>query len=102
MLKKELKNLLHAGTVIPAHPLALNANRELDEERQQLLTRYYLASGAGGIAVGVHSAQFEIRDKCIDLLEPVLRLVSQQVDASSLDRPTVKIAGLVGPTDQAL
>ncbi|SHG30404.1 Dihydrodipicolinate synthase/N-acetylneuraminate lyase [Fodinibius roseus] len=102
MLKKEIKELLHEGTVIPAHPLALNANRELDEERQRLLTRYYIASGAGGVAVGVHSTQFEIRDKDIDLFEPVLRLGSEEVDNASLDRPFVKVAGIVGPTRQAI
>lgn len=102
MLKKEIKELLHEGTVIPAHPLALNANRELDEERQRLLTRYYIASGAGGVAVGVHSTQFEIRDKGIDLFEPVLRLGSEEVENASLDRPFVKVAGIVGPTDQAV
>lgn len=102
MLKKEIKEFLQEGTVIPAHPLALNAHRELDEERQRLLTRYYIASGAGGIAVGVHSTQFEIRDKGIDLLEPVLRLGSEEVENASLDRPFVKVAGIVGPTDQAI
>ncbi len=60
-LKPGVKVLLHEGTVIPAHPLALNAYRQLDEERQRGLTRYYLASGAGGVAVGVHTTQFEIR-----------------------------------------
>lgn len=102
MLKKEIKELLHEGTVIPAHPLALTANRELDEERQRLLTRYYIASGAGGVAVGVHSTQFEIRDKGIDLFEPVLQLGSEEVENASLDRPFVKVAGIVGPTDQAI
>lgn len=102
MLKKEIKKLLNEGTVIPAHPLALNPNRELDEERQRLLTRYYIASGAGGVAVGVHSTQFEIRDKGIDLFEPVLKLGSEEVENASLDRPFIKIAGIVGPTDQAI
>lgn len=102
MLKKEIKDLLHEGTVIPAHPLALNANRDLDEERQRLLTRYYMASGAGGIAVGVHSTQFEIRNKGINLLEPVLKMGSEEVKNASLDRPFVKVAGIVGPTDQAV
>lgn len=102
MLKEEIKELLHEGTVIPAHPLALNANRTLDEERQRLLTRYYIASGAGGVAVGVHSTQFEIRDKGIDLFEPVLRLGSEEVENAALDRPFVKVAGIVGPTDQAV
>ncbi len=102
MIKKEIKGLLHEGTVIPAHPLALNANRELDEERQRLLTRYYIASGAGGVAVGVHSTQFEIRDEGVDLFEPVLQLGSEEVENASLDRPFVKVAGIVGPADQAI
>lgn len=102
MLKKEIKELLNEGTVIPAHPLALNANRELDEKRQRLLTRYYIASGAGGIAVGVHSTQFEIRDKGVDLFEPVLKLGAEEVENTSIDRPFVKVAGIIGPTDQAI
>lgn len=102
MLKPGLKEFIHAGTVIPAHPLALDADRKLDEDRQRLLSRYYMASGAGGIAVGVHSTQFEIRDKEVGLFEPVLRLAAEEVEKAELDRPFVKIAGIVGPTDQAV
>ncbi|MDU4698695.1 MAG: dihydrodipicolinate synthase family protein, partial [Paenibacillus sp.] len=69
-LKPEQHQLLHRGTVIPAHPLALDAARQLDERRQRALTRYYLAAGSGGIAVGVHSTQFQIRDPEIGLFEP--------------------------------
>ncbi len=98
----ELTKLLHEGTVIPAHPLALNASRKLDEARQRGLTRYYIAAGAGGIAVGVHSTQFEIRNPGIDLYKPVLELAAQEVDAARLRRPFIKIAGLVGPTNQAI
>ncbi len=57
-LQSTIKELLHQGTVIPAHPLALNASRTLDEERQRRLTRYYIAAGVGGVAVGVHTTQF--------------------------------------------
>ena len=64
--------LFRRGTVIPAHPLALTPGRKLDERRQRALTRYYLATGAGGIAVGVHTTQFEIRDPGVGLFEPVL------------------------------
>lgn len=92
--------LLKAGTVIPAHPLALSAGRQLDERRQQALTRYYLAAGAGGVAVGVHTTQFEIRD--VGLLEPVLRLAAETVDAEVGDRPFLKVAGVLGERDQAL
>src|SRR5690625_3312227 len=102
MLKKEIQELLHEGTVIPAHPLALNASRALDEDRQRLLTRYSLARGAGGVAVGVHSTQFEIRDQGIEPFAPVLRPGSEEADNAALDRPFVKIAGIVGPTEQAV
>ncbi len=102
MLNEDKKALLFRGTVIPAHPLALNSDRKLDEEKQRRLTRYYMAAGAGGIAVAVHTTQFEIRDAEHDLLEPVLRLAAEEVDAADLDRPFLKIAGVVGKTEQAL
>lgn len=101
-LSPELLKALHEGVVIPAHPLALTESRQLDEKHQRALTRYYIASGAGGIAVGVHSTQFEIRDKEVNLLEPVLRLAAEEVQRARLDRPFIKIAGLCGPTEQAL
>ncbi|MEX2534163.1 MAG: hypothetical protein WD273_01065 [Trueperaceae bacterium] len=91
---------LHAGIVIPAHPLALDRNRRLDERRQRALSGYYLAAGAGGLAVGVHTTQFEIRD--VGLLEPVLRLAAEEALAVSQDRPITLVAGVCGPTDQAL
>ncbi|WP_209330945.1 dihydrodipicolinate synthase family protein [Lunatimonas salinarum] len=102
LLDKEIKLALHDGLAIPAHPLALDAGRKLDERRQRGLTRYYIASGAGGVAVGVHSTQFEIRDKKIGLLEPVLRIAMEEIHAAQLSRPFVKVAGIVGPTDQAI
>jgi len=101
-MKPEALELLREGTVIPAHPLALDSNRKLDERRQRTLTRYYIAAGAGGIAVGVHTTQFEIRDKDVNLLEPVLRLASEEVDRANLKRPFIRVAGLCGPTDQAV
>lgn len=103
-LAPELKQLLHRGVVIPAHPLALTPERTLDVRSQRALTRYYCAAGAGGVAVGVHTTQFEIHDPAVGLLEPVLRLASATVDESlgRSPRPFVKIAGLVGPTAQAL
>lgn len=101
-LPSELRQLLHEGTVIPAHPLALTETRQLDEKRQRLLTRYYLASGAGGIAVGVHTTQFEIRKPEINLLERVLELAADEIAEANLSRPFLKIAGVCGPTDQAL
>src|SRR5690349_2421104 len=94
--------LLREGTVIPAHPLALTKERKLDERRQRLLTQYYMASGAGGVAVGGHTTQFEIRKPEVNLLEPVLRLAAEQIRDSNLSRPFLKVAGIVGPTAQAL
>lgn len=89
---------LHRGVVIPAHPLALTANRKLDERRQRALTRYYRDAGAGGVAVGVHTTQFAIRDPKVGLLEPVLTLAAEEVSSSDL----VRIAGVCGPTRQAV
>ena len=89
--------------MIPAHPLALTANRKLDERRQRALTRYYLAAGAGGVAVGVHTTQFEIREPRFGLFEPVLELAMEELrgpDAIKVD--AVKVAGIVGPTPQAV
>lgn len=73
MPPKEVLEALRKGIVIPAHPLALTENRRLDEERQRGLTRYYLAAGAGGLAVGVHTTQFEIHDPKVGLYRPVLK-----------------------------
>ncbi len=101
-LNESLKQHLHAGTVIPAHPLALHAERKLDKHRQRLLTRYYMATDAGGIAVGVHSTQFEIRKPGIDLYTTVLELAAEEIAKAGLQRPFLKIAGLCGSTDQAL
>lgn len=100
-LSKELKQLLDAGTVLPAHPLALTADRKIDEFHQRQLTRYYIEAGAGGVAVGVHSTQFEIRDPEINLFRTVLKWASEEVDNAKLERPFLKIAGICGPTDQA-
>jgi hypothetical protein len=90
--------VLRRGTVIPAHLLALDAERRLDVRRQRALTRYYIDAGAGGIAVGVHATQFAIRDA--GLYEPVLRLAIDTV-AAWTERPMVLIAGLAGRTAQA-
>ena len=90
------------GTVIPAHPLVLDQHRKLDEERQRRLTRYYISAGAGGVAVGVHTTQFEIRKEGIDLLEPVLRLAAEEINATVPDKSFIKVAGIVGPTKKAI
>jgi dihydrodipicolinate synthase/N-acetylneuraminate lyase len=94
---------LREGQVIPAHPLALNSARVLDEKRQRGLTRYYFDAGAGGVAVGVHTTQFEIRDSQYGLFRPVLELAMDEAKSllASHARPFAMIAGVVGKTPQA-
>ena len=84
--------------VIPAHPLALTPDRKLDEKHQRALTRYYLAAGAGGVAVGVHTTQFQIRDPKIGLYQPVLALAAEELSR----KDAVRIAGICGSTVQAV
>lgn len=98
-LPRGVAEIVHRGAVIPAHPLALNADRSLDAQRQRALSRYYIDAGAGGLAVGVHTTQFAIRE--VGLYEPVLRLAMETADAWT-DRPLAMVAGLVGRTDQAV
>jgi dihydrodipicolinate synthase/N-acetylneuraminate lyase len=93
-----VREQLKKGLVIPAHPLALTAERKLDERRQRALTRYYLAAGSGGIAVGVHTTQFEIRRPEFDLLRPVLELAAEEARG----REVIKIAGVCGGRKQAV
>lgn len=88
---------LHAGCVIPAHPLALDAQRRLDPRRQKALSRYYLDAGSGGLAVGVHTTQFAIRE--VGLYEPVLRIAAET--AAEREAPPILIAGAIGRTAQA-
>lgn len=97
-----LREILRRGVVIPAHPLALTADRKLDERHQVGLTRYYCDAGAGGVAVGVHATQFAIRE--VGLLRPVLGLAIDTVRAheAASGRRLAKIAGLCGPTGQAV
>src|SRR5262249_8438430 len=85
---------LRKGVVIPAHPLALTADRKLDTRRQRALARYYLDAGAGGLAVGVHTTQFAIREAA--LLEPVLQLAMRRAEEWARESP-IMIAGPVGP-----
>ncbi|MGA8602505.1 MAG: dihydrodipicolinate synthase family protein [Beijerinckiaceae bacterium] len=98
-LDPRVRQLIAGGTVIPAHPLALNAERKLDSRRQRGLTRYYIDAGAGGLAVGVHTTQFAIRD--VGLYEPVLRNAAETA-RDWTKRPLVMVAGLAGSTEQAL
>jgi dihydrodipicolinate synthase/N-acetylneuraminate lyase len=96
----DFRAALRSGLAIPAHPLALNSQRKLDERRQRALSRYYIAAGVGGLAVGVHTTQFKIREPEIGLFEPVLRLAAEEMDRAS--RPLVRIGGICGDTRQAL
>lgn len=99
-----LREHLLAGQVIPAHPLALTAQRTLDERRQRGLTRYYMDAGAGGVAVAVHTTQFAIRDAKVGLLRPVLELAADEARArrGRTSAPFVLVAGAVGDTRQAV
>src|SRR6185295_30864 len=103
-MSPEIRNTLNRGVVIPAHPLALTANRKLDERRQRALSRYYIAAGSGGLAVGVHTTQFAIRDEKVGLFEPVLRLAKEEMDRADAGRKEklVRIGGAVGRTEQAV
>ncbi len=102
-MRHDARERLRDGLVIPAHPLALDPDRRLDEQRQQALTRYYLMAGAGGIAVGVHTTQFGIRDPSVALYQPVLALAAATIDEHerSGGEPIVRVAGIIGPTAQA-
>src|SRR5215813_11609272 len=97
-IKPDVRRLIAEGTVLPAHPLALDASRRLDRAHQRALTRYYTDAGAGGLAVGVHTTQFAIRD--VGLYRPVLELAAETA-ASWTKRPLALVAGLAGPTRQA-
>jgi len=105
MVEPNVFDKLRDGCVIPAHPLALTGENELDERCQRALTRYYLAAGAGGLALGVHTTQFAIHDPKVGLYKPVLELAtetSRQVAGSSGFGLPIMIAGLVGGTAQAV
>jgi dihydrodipicolinate synthase/N-acetylneuraminate lyase len=105
MLSSYLIDKLRSGCVIPAHPLALKSDGKLDERRQNALTRYYIASGAGGLAVGVHTTQFAIHDSKIGLYQPVLELAAETArkyaESTDCSEP-IMIAGIVGDTDNAV
>jgi dihydrodipicolinate synthase/N-acetylneuraminate lyase len=103
-MRADVRRALQEGTVIPAHPLALDADGRLDERRQRALTRYYVAAGAGGLAVGVHTTQFAIRDRRVGLFEPVLSLARDEMDRADArgGTPLIRIGGICGRTDQAL
>ena len=94
------RRLLQDGLVIPAHPLCLDSKRQLDERRQRALSRYYLEAGAGGLAIGVHTTQFAIRDPKVALLEPVLQLGMEEIHSYS--GSVLGISGICGETPQAI
>jgi len=102
-MDQQIKTILDRGVVIPASPLALTENRQHDRRRQRAIYRYYSDAGSGGIAVGVHTTQFEIRDPSVGLFEPVLRLAAEEMDALDTGRnePLIRIGGICGPTPQA-
>jgi dihydrodipicolinate synthase/N-acetylneuraminate lyase len=97
------RTLLQQGLVIPAHPLALTKSLQLDERRQRALTRYYCDAGSGGVAVGVHTTQFSIRDPKVGLFEPVLELALEEVHRfeKRSGKILAKIGGVCGDTPQA-
>jgi hypothetical protein len=103
-LAKDIHATLHRGIAIPANPLALTADRKLDERRQRALTRYYIDAGVGGLAVGVHTTQFEIRDPKVGLFKPVLQLAAEEMRSADAKRkqPLVRVGGVCGQTAQAV
>jgi dihydrodipicolinate synthase/N-acetylneuraminate lyase len=102
-IPENILEVLHKGVVIPAMPLALDKDRKLDERRQRAIIRYYLDAGAGGVAVAVHTTQFEIRLPEINLYEPVLSIAREEFDAfaEKTQKPVIRIAGIIGQTEQA-
>ena len=101
MIEAKVLERLRGGCVIPAHPLALTTEGTLDERCQRALTRYYLAAGAGGLAVGVHTTQFAIHSSKVGLYKPVLQLAAETA-RSCESEPPIMIAGLAGDTAQAV
>src|SRR6266496_3487625 len=103
-LDPHIQQTLARGVAIPAHPLALNATRKLDERRQRALARYYIAAGSGGLAIAVHTTQFEIRLPNVGLFEPVLELAKEEMDRADQSRKEklVRIGGAIGKTEQAV
>lgn len=103
-LPKDVLSMLQKGVVIPALPLALDKDRKLDVRRQRALMRYYLDSGAGGIAVAVHTTQFEIRLPEFNLYEPILKIAKEEFDrfTEETKKPIIRVAGVIGKTEQAV
>lgn len=99
-----IHELLQTGIAIPAHPLALDERRKLDERRQRALSRYYIDAGAGGLAVGVHATQFAIHDPQCGLYQPVLTIAAEEMHRADTERdvPLIRIGGICGQTGQAV
>jgi len=95
---------LNKGVVIPALPLALDENRNIHVQSQRAIIRYYLDAGAGGIAVAVHTTQFEIRDPKIDLFHSILKITQEEFDkfTNKTKKPIIRVGGILGQTDQAI
>lgn len=102
MMMEAVKKALFDGAFIPAHPLALNEDKTLDEVSQRALTKYYIEAGVGGLAVGVHTTQFEIRDPQFNLYERVLTLAIEEMQQANVPESFIKIGGVCGPVEQAL
>lgn len=101
MPPKAIVDAIRGGVAIVAHPLALNRHRSIDETRQRALTTYYLASGAGGVAIGVHTTQFEVHDN--GMYEPLLKMTMEAIEACrGKVGQVVAVAGIVGSTEQAV
>lgn len=103
-MDSRIKQVLDEGVAIPASPLALDADRKLDERRQRALWRYYIAAGSGGLAIGVHTTQFAIRDPKIGLFRPLLEMATEEMDRADAvrNKPLVRVGGICGRTDQAV
>src|SRR3954465_10093189 len=99
----QLRTALARGLAIPAHPLALDTSGSFDERHQRARTRYSAAAGAGGLAVGVHTSQFAIRDPRVGLFRPLLELTAEEMDRADRrsGRPAVRVAGVCGGTEPA-
>lgn len=101
-IKPEVYKKLLLGGFIPAHPLALNSDLSIDEDSQRRLTRYYISCGVDGIAIGVHTTQFEIRDSKFNYYRKVLEICSDEIKRSGTSDSFIKVAGICGPVSQAV
>lgn len=101
-INKEVLQKLLSGGFIPAHPLALNQDLSIDEKSHRRLTRYYISCGVDGVAIGVHTTQFEIRDPKFNYYEKVLEITSDEIKKAKINGPFIKVAGVCGQAEQAM